>query len=248
MKKLVPDGLLTDSFLAGIARAHHSKGKIIDAPSGAKSVLCEAGEVDPTHYVDSKSGTVFQFHHLTNEASEDSTVAPIDQSLELKRAAIQSTLDKYMKNVYHAEDSAAGVFAKDGKISIVLVGEKKNLRNFWSGKITSTWTLDATSSKLSGEIKIHAHYFEDGNVQLQTSKASPANTIPSGSEAELASGIEKHIREFETSVQDGLEEMYVCMNEETFKSMRRTLPISRTKMEWNVNAVKMVRQLHAGKS
>lgn len=244
----MPDGLLTDSFLAGVARAHHAKGKVVDASTGAKVVLCAAGEVDPTHYIDSKSCTIFQYNHLTDVASEDSMVAPIDQSLELKRAAIQSVLDKYMKGVYHAEDSAAGVFAKDGKIFIVLVGEKKNLRNFWSGKITSTWTLDVASSNLSGNMIIHAHYFEDGNVQLQTSKSSPETTLFGGSEAELASGLEKHIREFETSVQDGLEEMYVSMNEETFKSMRRTLPISRTKMEWNVNAVKMVRQLHGAKS
>ena len=204
--------------------------------------------MDPTHYVDSKSGTVFQFHHLTNVASEDITDAPIDQSLELKRVAIQNALDKYMKEIYHAEDAAAGVFAKDGKISMVLVGEKKNLRNFWSGKITSTWTLDVASSSLSGDMKVHAHYFEDGNVQLQTSKSFPETAISGVSEADMASGIEKHIREFETSVQDGLEEMYVSMNEETFKSMRRTLPISRTKMEWNVNAIKMVRQLHGAKS
>ena len=244
----MPDGLLTDSFLAGVARAHHAKGKVVDAPSGSKTILCAAGEVDPTHYIDSKSGTIFQFNHLTNVASEDSAVASVDQSLELKRAAIQSALDKYMKEVYHAEDAAAGVFAKDGKISMVLVGEKKNLRNFWSGKITSTWALDDASSSLSGDIKIHAHYFEDGNVQLQTSKSFPEATISGASEAEIASGIVKRIREFETSVQDGLEEMYVSMNEETFKSMRRTLPISRTKMEWNVNAIKMVRQLHGAKS
>jgi hypothetical protein len=36
--------------------------------------------------------------------------------------------------------------------------------------------------------------------------------------------------------------MYANMNEETFRSMRRIMPITRTKMEWNVNAVRMIKQ------
>jgi len=41
----------------------------------------------------------------------------------------------------------------------------------------------------------------------------------------------------------GLEEMYGNMEAETFRAMRRLMPITRSKMEWNVNAVRMVRQV-----
>ena len=37
--------------------------------------------------------------------------------------------------------------------------------------------------------------------------------------------------------------MYANMNEETFKAMRRIMPISKTKMEWNVNSVRMAHQI-----
>jgi hypothetical protein len=47
----------------------------------------------------------------------------------------------------------------------------------------------------------------------------------------------------ESVLQGGLEDMYSNMNNETFRSMRRIMPITRTKMEWNVNAVRMVRQV-----
>ncbi len=47
----------------------------------------------------------------------------------------------------------------------------------------------------------------------------------------------------ESVLQNGLEDMYSNMNNETFRSMRRIMPITRTKMEWNVNAVRMVRQV-----
>jgi len=37
--------------------------------------------------------------------------------------------------------------------------------------------------------------------------------------------------------------MYANMNEETFRAMRRLMPITRTKMEWNVNAVRLNKNL-----
>jgi hypothetical protein len=41
----------------------------------------------------------------------------------------------------------------------------------------------------------------------------------------------------------GLEEIFGSLNEQTLRAMRRTMPITRTKMEWNVNAVRMNRQI-----
>jgi capping protein alpha len=47
----------------------------------------------------------------------------------------------------------------------------------------------------------------------------------------------------EGELQTALEEMYASMNEETFRAMRRIMPVKRTKMEWNVNAVRMNKQV-----
>ena len=44
-------------------------------------------------------------------------------------------------------------------------------------------------------------------------------------------------------LQLALEDMYSNMNEETIKALRRTLPITRTKMDWNLNSVRMIRQV-----
>ena len=156
MRKILPDGLLTDPLLAGIARVYHSKGKVVTTPSGAKAVICSAGEIDPTHYIDSKTGSVILYNHLTLASAEDSSNAPVDESLELKRSAIQSVLDSYVKQKYPSEDSAAGVFSKDGNINIIIVGEKKNLRNFWSGRWSSNWTVtvSASSGSITGDVKV----------------------------------------------------------------------------------------------
>jgi hypothetical protein len=47
----------------------------------------------------------------------------------------------------------------------------------------------------------------------------------------------------ESAMRGGLEEIFGSLNEQTLRAMRRTMPITRTKMEWNVNAVRMNRQI-----
>lgn len=104
-------------------------------------------------------------------------------------------MDTYVSSRYVTEDAAAGVFARDGKITAIIAGEKPNLRNFWSGKWTSTWNITCSGGQASitGEIKIHAHYFEDGNVQLQTTKPYPARVFPFTSEGDFAQQITSYI-------------------------------------------------------
>ena len=66
VRKLMKDGILTESLETGIARVYNCKnGKVVTAPSGAKVALATAGEVDATHYVDSTTGSIFAIDHLT---------------------------------------------------------------------------------------------------------------------------------------------------------------------------------------
>lgn len=51
---------------AGIARAFNSKtNKVVTTPGGAKVPICAAGELDPTRYVDPKSGQSYALDHLS---------------------------------------------------------------------------------------------------------------------------------------------------------------------------------------
>ena len=63
---MLPPGLLSDGLAAGMARAYHNKtNKVVLAPSGKRVVVCTAGEIDQTHYIDSNSGQGFSIDHLT---------------------------------------------------------------------------------------------------------------------------------------------------------------------------------------
>jgi capping protein (actin filament) muscle Z-line, alpha len=39
-----------------------------------------------------------------------------------------------------------------------------NFKNYWGGEWLSTWTVDLKNETMSGSIKVHNHYFEQGNI------------------------------------------------------------------------------------
>ena len=120
-----------------------------------------------------------------------------------------------------------------------------NLRNFWSGNWRSEWTvvLGDGEALVSGAVKVRAHYFEDGNVQLQTSKTCGEATVAAASPADLGAAVAAFVEAAETDLQNGLQEMYDNMSAETFKAMRRIMPITRTKMKWNIHEISLNKNL-----
>lgn len=184
-RKLLPEGLLSVPLATGIARAYNIKNlKVLTTHTGEKVPLCSAAEIDPTHYINPIDGTVYGVDHLALTTSPDSKVAPEGSSLTADRNSIQKALKSYLNEYYLSEDKAAGAFIVDNKISVIISGEKPNLRNFWSGRFSSSWTVEPAGPVVSitGEIKIHAHYFEDGNVQLQTQKSLPKTSLDCGAD------------------------------------------------------------------
>lgn len=81
---------------------------------------------------------------------------PAQSSLESKRSAIQSALKSYLEANYKAEMTAAGTFVSDNKLVVVIVSEKPNLRNYWSGRWASVWTIEISRAKpvITGEVKV----------------------------------------------------------------------------------------------
>ena len=72
------------------------------------------------------------------------------------------------------------------------------------------------------------HYYEDGNVRLQTDKAVSAS-VSSGTGA----GIAKEISAAEKKYQEELNRGFVSLSEGAFKGLRRQLPVTRQKIEWD---------------
>lgn len=77
------------------------------------------------------------------------------------------------------------------------------------------------------------HYYEDGNVSLTTSKpvSLALSDLPSSSSA-AAEAVVKKIAAIEKAYQTELNREFGVMNEEGFKGLRRQLPVTRQKVEW----------------
>jgi hypothetical protein len=72
------------------------------------------------------------------------------------------------------------------------------------------------------------HYYEDGNVRLLTSKPV-TGSVSSGTGA----GIIKEIGTVEKKYQEELNKGFTSLSEGAFKGLRRQLPVTRQKLEWD---------------
>ncbi|EHA50729.1 F-actin-capping protein subunit alpha [Pyricularia oryzae 70-15] len=97
-----------------------------------------------------------------------------------------------------------------------------------NGRWRSLYTLDPASGAIDGSIKVDVHYYEDGNVRLLTDKATTA-TVPSAT----GSAIVKEIGSSEKKYQEELNRGFTDLSEGAFKGLRRQLPVTRQKIEWD---------------
>lgn len=97
-----------------------------------------------------------------------------------------------------------------------------------NGRWRSLYIFDPSDSSLEGSIKVDVHYYEDGNVRLLTNKAVTAS-VSSGT----GSGLAKEISTAEKKYQEELNKGFTSLSEGAFKSLRRQLPVTRQKIEWD---------------
>lgn len=76
-------------------------------------------------------------------------------------------------------------------------------------------------------MKVDVHYYEDGNVRLLTTK--PISSSVSGSSA---TEVVRQIASVEKKYQEDLNRAFTNLNEGAFKGLRRQLPVTRQKVEW----------------
>lgn len=131
----------------------------------------------------------------------------------------------------HYPSASLGVFPteNDSKVAIVVVANKYSPNNFWNGRWRSSYLYDPSSGTLDASIKVDVHYYEDGNVRLLTDRPVSTSLSSSASATEIA----KQVAMTERKYQEDLNQAFGTLNEGTFKGLRRQLPITRQKIEWD---------------
>lgn len=106
---------------------------------------------------------------------------------------------------------------------LLIIGEKVSPENFYTGCWNSHYRIQ--NGAINGVVTIDVHYYEDGNVRLNF-------------EEEVSQSILGHddivnaINKIETSLSLKLVHSFNELNEKTFKSLRRLLPVTRSKVNW----------------
>lgn len=132
----------------------------------------------------------------------------------------------------HAPSTTAHEPASPLVLTLHIVANKYNLRNFWSGRWRSTYVFDlSTKTFTRADIRVQTHYFENGNVQMQTQylDAMPVFESTDSLAADVIRAIETHEQNYQTK----LFETTDLLREDAFKALRRTLPITREKVDWD---------------
>lgn len=230
------DGLLKEG--ASGAFVQYNKDQLTPARLEGSPYCClitEYNDLGGGRFGDPRTKQSFRYDHLRKEASDPQPWQPIPE-LESKRSMIESEVTNYTLN--HYKHGFCSVFSTDngeGRAIVVCIEDHQfQPKNFWNGRWRSVWTvqLENPQAEVTGVLKVQVHYYEDGNVQLVSSKE-----IKEGmaylSDEQLARELVHLMETSESEYQSAISANYETMSDTTFKALRRQLPVTRSKIDWN---------------
>mmetsp|Transcript_8416 Transcript_8416/g.21735 ORF Transcript_8416/g.21735 Transcript_8416/m.21735 type:complete len:215 (-) Transcript_8416:87-731(-) len=169
------------------------------------------------------------------------------EAAEPARAALESALRAHVSDVYPTGVlSVFGTVEDGGGVTIVAcyAAREANLPNFHAGALRARWQLvlppnagrARAEAQLSGELSARVHYFEDGNVRLDTSERwAMALPISEGEGAvnALALAAAARVKQAEGEWHSALLDRFVMLSDSGVKALRRPLPMTKTKFEFD---------------
>lgn len=121
------------------------------------------------------------------------------------------------------------IVPRSTSLYISFVGQKLNKSNFYTGRWKGAYTFDQ-AKKAHGEISLDIHYYEEGNVRLESTETTDDTCEFS------ASAILKYIEQCENAVLIKVVNQFTTLNQKYFKNLRRLLPVTKSRINWG-NAI-----------
>lgn len=174
-----------------------------------------------------------------DQAAEDVNPASVDDEVDATpakpvEAAQDDDDDQEGELVEEEEQEGSGPSAS---YVLRITSGKSNAANFWSGRLISTYTLDVSASTIQASTSIQIHYYENGNVQFNVSSPkvlSLAGESSTHSDPKaMAKAAVSAIRQYESDLSDTIRDTFDTLNEGAFKGLRRQLPVTRSKVDWD---------------
>ncbi|GJN33392.1 hypothetical protein PR202_gb21989 [Eleusine coracana subsp. coracana] len=260
MRALLGDDAVYEAA-AGEAFPEYNKTHLVSLELPDRSgdiIITTYGELDKNNYLDPRTAQVATVDHIKQTCTK---LRPaMDEELpsayiEDFRNSLDIELSKYVGEAY--PKGVCAVYCTSGKdvegpgadfgFAVVISAAKRSPQNFCNGSWRSVWTVDFSYElqyvDIKGKIQVGAHYFEEGNVQLDTNVDRKDSTIWQSAE-DSAVSVTNIIRHHESEYFSSLEESYLNLSDATFKDLRRKLPVTRTLFPWhNTLAFSLTRDL-----
>lgn len=195
-------------------------------------------------YFDPNTMRKFLFNPFDDSVQLLNSLAEPTQYNDL-RSQVQAELDSYLES--HYPSGVGMVIATEKGLAICISAIRPSPNNYWNGQWISEWILNIIpnlsddeadpgnnvsnppSATLQGTFSIKVHYFEAGNVQLF---ASTGSLVPLDDGTNVQEMFQA-IAEEESKFQNNLNASYDSFSETTFKTLRRALPVTKSKLDWD---------------
>ncbi|KAL1833474.1 hypothetical protein ACET3Z_003125 [Daucus carota] len=217
-------------------------------PNRSGDVLITSySEINANEYLDPRTAQVAKVDHIKQVCKEvrPATDEELPSSyVEEYRCAVEAELSKYVGEAY--PKGVCSVFCTRGKdveepgsdfeLVVVISAARHSPQNFCNGSWRSIWTIefkdDLQVVEVTGRVQVGAHYFEEGNVQLDAKHECKDSTIIQAAD-DCAISLTNIIRHHETEYLTSLQASYSNLPDTTFKDLRRKLPVTRTLFPWH---------------
>jgi len=237
---LSDESIINDSAPSTFKEYNTDQMLQVQSPGGNHKVLIsKTGEVSPGEYLDPRGNQIVLFDHIRQEVTGSRAISgELDSQVEPFRSAFDDAAVHYVSE--HYLNGTTTVYGKkDGRnfvVTVCISSAKFNPNNFWNGRWRSVWACKFAPGggqvEVSGRLRVNVHYYEDGNVQLNTETPKAFTVNASGDPKGCADAVVKAIEKCEQDFHAKLELSYNTMGDTTFKALRRVLPITRQKIDW----------------
>ncbi|KAI4097913.1 MAG: hypothetical protein LQ344_000185 [Seirophora lacunosa] len=242
-KLTVNEPNLLDSITPAFQKYNEDQLTTVKLPGSNKNVLISPyNSLGDGRYYDTENQRSFSFDHQTQKASDVQPYKPDTEHTGLISSLLKS-LSTHAAEHYPSATTAvcAPSPSSPNTITLHLVSNKYSPANFWNGRWRSTYHFSPSSSPLtlSGRINVDVHYYEDGNVRLTTGKEVKELALEvnggggGGDDRALAAEVLRKVEAVERAYQEELNRGFAALSEGSFKGLRRQLPVTRQKVEWD---------------
>ncbi|EGD99196.1 F-actin capping protein alpha subunit [Trichophyton tonsurans CBS 112818] len=244
IKALTSSSNLIPSLEPAFRKYNETQLATVKLPGGSREVIVSSyNKLEDGRYFDVESQTSFDFDHVSQTASNPRSYVLESQNADLIKSYLK-LLSSHASE--HYPNSSYGVYPSqdDSSIAILLVANKYSPNNFWNGRYRAIYNVPVSSGgTITGTIHVDVHYYEDGNISLNNKKPVSIS-IPSASPADTAF---KRIVTTEREHQEELNDAFNRLSEGAFKGLRRQLPITRQKVEWEkIGAYRLGKDISGG--